>query len=179
MFQTPSTWLCLSSIWSFMLVAQLCPTLCDPMDCSPPGSSIPRILQERILEWVAISCSGGSSWSRDQTQASSVSCVGRCGLHHWATWQALFHKVPANYTENKGRCAPFLCTSTRCYKAIKGMPTQYSNNISPSQIWKKTFTGPRFSQNPDVTVNIPRDNLKIAIVFTLKTNSLINTVKKK
>ena len=36
-------------------VAQLCPALCDPMDCSPPGSSIHKILQARILEWVAIS----------------------------------------------------------------------------------------------------------------------------
>ena len=35
-------------------VAQLCPTLCDPMDCSPPGSSVHGVLQERILEWVAI-----------------------------------------------------------------------------------------------------------------------------
>ena len=61
------------------------------------------------------------------------------------------------------------------YKAIRGMPTQYSKNISPSQIWKKTFTGPRFSQNPDVTVNIPRDNLKIAMTFTLKTSSPVNT----
>ena len=38
-----------------VLVAQLCPTLCDPMDCSPPASSIHRILQRRILGWVAIS----------------------------------------------------------------------------------------------------------------------------
>ena len=38
-----------------MLIAQSCPTLCDPMDCSPPGSSIHGILQARILEWVAIS----------------------------------------------------------------------------------------------------------------------------
>ena len=38
-------------------VAQSCPTLCDPMDCSPPGSSVHRILQARILEWVAISFS--------------------------------------------------------------------------------------------------------------------------
>ena len=41
-------------------VAQSCPTLCDPMDCSPPGSSIHGILQARILEWVAISFSRGS-----------------------------------------------------------------------------------------------------------------------
>ena len=47
------------------LVAQLCPTLCNPMDCSPPGSSIHSILQARILEWVAISFFWGSSWPRD------------------------------------------------------------------------------------------------------------------
>ena len=43
---------------------QLCLTLCDPVDCSPPGSSINGILQARILEWVAISFSRGSSWPR-------------------------------------------------------------------------------------------------------------------
>ena len=42
-------------------VAQSCPTLCDPVDCSPPGSSIHGILQAKILEWVAISFSRGSS----------------------------------------------------------------------------------------------------------------------
>ena len=42
-------------------VCQSCPTLCDPMDCSPPGSSVHGILQARILEWVAISFSRGSS----------------------------------------------------------------------------------------------------------------------
>ena len=57
------------------LVAQLCPTLCDPMDCSPPGSSVHGILQARILEWVAISFSRGSSSPRDQTQVSCVSCI--------------------------------------------------------------------------------------------------------
>ena len=44
------------------LVAQSCPTLCDPVDCSPPGFSAHGILQARILEWVAISFSRGSSW---------------------------------------------------------------------------------------------------------------------
>ena len=45
----------------FLEVAQSCPTLCYPVDCSPPGSSAHGILQARILEWVAISFSGGSS----------------------------------------------------------------------------------------------------------------------
>ena len=41
-----------------LLVTQLCPTLCDPMDCSPPGSFVHGILQARILEWVAIPSAG-------------------------------------------------------------------------------------------------------------------------
>ena len=44
---------------------QSCPTLCDPVDCSPPGSSVHRILHARILEQAAIPSSRGSSWSRD------------------------------------------------------------------------------------------------------------------
>ena len=54
---------------------QSCLNLCDPMDCSPPGSSVHGILQARILEWVAISSSRGSSWPRDQTCISYVSCM--------------------------------------------------------------------------------------------------------
>ena len=50
-----------------MSVAQLCPTLCDPMDCSPPGSSVHGISPAKMLEWVAISFSRGSSRPRDQT----------------------------------------------------------------------------------------------------------------
>ena len=47
--------------------------LCDPMDCRPPGSSVHGISQARILEWMAISSSRGSSWPRDRTLVSSVS----------------------------------------------------------------------------------------------------------
>ena len=48
-----------------VLVTQLCLTLCDPMDCSPPGSSVHGIFQARILEWVTISFHRGSSQPRD------------------------------------------------------------------------------------------------------------------
>ena len=51
-------------------VPQLCPPLCDPMDCSLPGSSVHGVLQARILEWVDIPSSRGSSQPRDQTQVS-------------------------------------------------------------------------------------------------------------
>ena len=50
-------------------VAQSCPTLCDPMDCSLPGFSVHSIFQARVPEWVANSFSRGSSWPRDWTQA--------------------------------------------------------------------------------------------------------------
>ena len=50
------------------LVTQLCPTLCDPVDCSPLGSSVHGIIQVRILEWVAMPFPRGSCWPRDQTQ---------------------------------------------------------------------------------------------------------------
>ena len=53
-------------------VLQSYPTRWDPMDCSPPGSSVPAILQARILDWVAISFSRGSSWPMDWTCASSI-----------------------------------------------------------------------------------------------------------
>ena len=55
------------------------------MDYSPPGSSVHRISQARILEWVAISFSRGPSWSRDQT---CISCIGRQILYQWATREA-------------------------------------------------------------------------------------------
>ena len=55
-----------------VLVAQSCPALCNPKDCSLPDSSVYGILQARILEWVAIPFPKGSSWLSDQTQ---VSCI--------------------------------------------------------------------------------------------------------
>ena len=51
-----------------VLVAQSCPSLCEPVDCSPSGSSVHGILQARILEWMAISFSRGSSRPRDGTR---------------------------------------------------------------------------------------------------------------
>ena len=61
-----------STFLACVKVAQSCLTLCNPMDCSLPGSSVLGILQARILEWVAIPFSRGSSRSRDQTQVSYI-----------------------------------------------------------------------------------------------------------
>ena len=67
-------------------VAQSCPIVCDPMDCSLPGSSVHEILQARLLEWVAISFSRGSSQPRDWIQ---VSHIASRRFNLWATREAL------------------------------------------------------------------------------------------
>ena len=68
--------------WMKVSVRQLCPTFCIPMDWSLPGSSAHEILQARILEWVAVPLSRGSSQPRDRTQ---VSCTAGKFFTDWAT----------------------------------------------------------------------------------------------
>ena len=63
-------------------VTRSCLTLCDSVDCSPPGSSVPGISQAIILEWIAISFTRGPPGPRDQI---SLSYIGTQTLYHWAT----------------------------------------------------------------------------------------------
>ena len=77
------------------LCAQFCLTLCDPMFCSLPDSSVHGIFQARILEWAIIPSCRGSSQSRDQTCISCVFCIGRWILYHWTTWEALWFGLNA------------------------------------------------------------------------------------
>ena len=71
--------------WGLNVCAQPCPTLCDPMGCSPLGFSVHGISQARILECIAISLSKRSSWPRDW---SHVSWIDMWILYHWATREA-------------------------------------------------------------------------------------------
>ena len=80
------------------LVAQSCPTLCNPMDCSPPGPSVHGIIQERILEWVATPFSRGSSPPRDRTQVSHV--AGRF-FTIWATREERWYRW--SYVKSRNR----------------------------------------------------------------------------
>ena len=70
---------------------QSCLTLCDPMDCSPPGSSVHRILQARILEWVAMPSFKGSSWPRAQTRSS---CIVGSFFTMSVIWEAPLYSCP-------------------------------------------------------------------------------------
>ena len=67
---------------------QLCPTLCNPVDCSLPGSSVHGILLARTVEWVAMPSSRGSSSSWDQTHVCCVSWIAGRFFTHWATLDA-------------------------------------------------------------------------------------------
>ena len=85
--------------------AQSCLTLCSPVNCNPPVSSVHEILQARVPVPVAISSSRGSSRSRDWTCISCVSCIGRWILSHYTTQEAhLLLGIDSN-------CSVYLCTS--------------------------------------------------------------------
>ena len=78
-------------------VAQSCPILCFWMNCSPPDSSVHEVFQARSLEWVAISSSRGSSWSKDWT---CVSCIGRQIFYHWASWEVLVIHILTSFKDS-------------------------------------------------------------------------------
>ena len=81
------------SKWKKALIAQSCWTLWDPMDCSPPCSSVYGILQARILEWNVIPFSRGCSWPRDWTQ---VSCIADRFFTNWASREASLTLISCN-----------------------------------------------------------------------------------
>ena len=106
-------------------VAQSCPTLWDPMDCSPPGFSIHGILQARILEWVAISFSRESSQPRDGTQ---VSCItGRC-FNLWATREAGIDKIYSKSWKEKNLPPRILYPARLSFKIGEKIISQTSKN---------------------------------------------------
>ena len=83
-------------------LSKSCPTLCYPMDCSPPGSSDLGISQARIMEWVAVSFSGEIFPPREQ---SHVSCTDKWTLYCWANWEAhvVFFIVSTTQEKSQGK----------------------------------------------------------------------------
>ena len=94
--------------WKTALVVQSCPTLWDTMGCSPLGSSDHRILQARILEWIAIPFSRRSSWPRDRTQVSCI--IGRF-FTIWTTWEFQYMYI---LCANLLQWCPTLCSPVDC-----------------------------------------------------------------
>ena len=93
------------NIYTFAQLLQSCPTLCNPMDCSLLDSSVHGIPQARILEWVAISSSRGSSPPRDRTHGSYISCIDRQVFITSAIWEAHIHTAAAKSLQS----CPTLC----------------------------------------------------------------------
>ena len=99
MFSLESQWQYLSHTWfrfpntlhfqCFLCMHACRVWLCVPMDCSLSGSSVPGILQARVLEFVVMPCSRGSSRPRDRTHVSCGSCIAGWLFHCWATGEAL------------------------------------------------------------------------------------------
>ena len=86
MYMHACTYVCICIYIHACMHAELfpsCPTLCDPTDCGLLGSSVHGILQARMLDWVAMPSSKGSSQSRDRTSISYISCIHRQVLYHW------------------------------------------------------------------------------------------------
>ena len=107
---------------------QSCLTPCHPRDCSPPGSSVQGILRSRILGWVAMPSSRGSSRPRDRTRISYASCMGRRVLYqqgspHWPRFQLIpapkaLPEPPG--TEKLGVLKSLHPSHTRCLPAPGG-----------------------------------------------------------
>ena len=116
-------------------VTQMCPTLCDPIDCSPPGSSVHGILKAWILGWVAISSTRASSRPRD---LNHVSCIGRPGfrvLHYHQEFAQLMSTdsiMPSKYLilccillllSSVTQSCPIFCTPMYC--SMPGFPLHH------------------------------------------------------
>ena len=129
-----------------VLVVQLCPTLCNPMDCSPPGSSVRGILQARTLEWVATSFSRGSSPLTDWTL---VSCIASGCFTIWPTreahsqsWLLVFPAVMESWARKTAECQKLDAFKLWCWRRLKSpldSKTFIPVNSTGNQHW--IFTG--------------------------------------
>ena len=111
-------------------VAQLCLTLCDPRDCSLPGSSVHGIFQARVLEWVAIAFSRGSSPTRDRTQ---VSCIAGRRLTVWAVGKSKAELEEQRPRPHKPRAPSAPATETPTTLPRRASDWAHSNTPSRSR----------------------------------------------
>ena len=144
------------------MCTQLCPILCDPMDCSPPGSSVHGTFQARILEWVAMPSSRASSRPRDRTHVSvsCACCTGRQILQHCATWALCGFKSQLcySYLEDLGKVFP---QHPHLHLSNGGQ-----NNISNRELlcWAKELMPRQESQHCYWTKWVTQ--YRLAIIFT-------------
>ena len=110
---------------------QSCPTLCDPIDGSPPGSPVPGILQARTLEWIAISFSNAWKW---KVKVKSFSHVRPSAT----PWTAAFQAPPSmgfSKQEYWSGVSLYLLVKKKKNKKLKGLYTWVPRNLSLKGIW--------------------------------------------
>ena len=113
-------------------------TLCNAMDCSLPCSSVHGIFQARILEWVSISSSRGSSWTRDRTHVSRISCIGRWVLYEWATQGALTGIFSAKKQNKRPQKESLMLNSTspnQDFIMVSAFPEMGSSTSQSGTTW--------------------------------------------
>ena len=128
--------------WPFVvlyLVARSCLTLCDPMNCSLLGSTVHGVFQARVLEWIAISFSGVSSWPRDPTLGSCVSCIAGELSTCWATGEAISWPYVRVYFWTC-ESFPLICVSiftpvSYCFDHYVVVLVQFSLSVMSDSLW--------------------------------------------
>ena len=144
-----------NTLWLFwaalsVLCARSHLTLCDPVNCSPPGSSVHRVFQAITLERIATSYSRGSSQPRDRTRSSCISCTGRWFFTTSTSWEALSEKLPLvkvhhsiwqKWTSVQGRMRTYLCGKSDCLDDYCVRIARNENEIKKNRnyIWKLEF----------------------------------------
>ena len=127
---------------------------CDPMDCSPPGSSVHGILQARILKWVAMPFSRGSSWPRNRTR---VSCIAGSFLTDWAMRESFTHIYPLYFQIHIPNLSPFYCLSSSTHRY---------------NLWTVYHSSSNLASQEFICHTVITEMFKIDICWTFKTFSI-------
>ena len=136
-----------AGLYAYLLSHSVMSDSCNPMDCNPPGSSVQGILQARILDWIAISFSRGSSQPGDWTCISYVSCVGRQVLYHWShlgsPYMYIYILIHCSIVDSQ-HCVSFRCTVKwfsyiSIYSFSNCFPFNKVLNMVPCAIWRFLF----------------------------------------
>ena len=146
---------------------QACPTLCDPLDCGPPGSSVHGILQARILEWVAMPSSRGSFQPRKRTH---ISYIADGFFTQWVTWEAPIMHWKKSESEVAQSCL-ILCDPVDC-----SLPGSSVHGILQARILE--WGAISFSRGPSQSRNWTRVSHIAGRRFNLSQHNALAFLKK-
>ena len=156
--------------------AQSCLTLCNPMDCSLPGFSVHRILQARILEWVAMPSSRGSSRPRDWIYFSYIACIGRRVLYH----KAHLGSPASLWSSSKTHQTKQSAYHYNCAHRPQEAPDEPCFCIQPAAMKKNRSQSLYPSPNPQMTHALPGMlmeeywRMRLKWKFSFRPSSLVN-----